>query len=77
MDCFSINLSIQVLSPCKLFAPSTSGVRLELFNDALRKMLCFLCYEPVSFQPYIMRAKLQSSPIHLLCLELCKTVLQL
>lgn len=77
MDCFSINLSIQVLSPCKLSASSTSGVRLELFNDALCEVLCFLCYEPVSFQPCVMKAKLQSSPIHLLCLDLCNTLLQL
>lgn len=77
MDCFSINLSIQVLSLCKLSASSTSGVRLELFNDALHEVRSFLCYETVSFQPYFMRAKLQSPAIYLLCLDLCNTLLQL
>lgn len=77
MDCFSIYLSIRVLSPCKLSASPASGVRLEMFNDALREVINFLCYEPVSLQPCIMRAKLQSSPIHLLCLDLYNTLLQL
>lgn len=39
MDCFSINLSIRVLSSCKFSPPSASGVRLELFSDALREVL--------------------------------------
>lgn len=53
-----------------------SGVRLELFNDELREGLSFLCYESVSFQLYIMRAKLQSSPINLPCLYPCNALLQ-
>lgn len=76
MDCFSINLSIQLLSPCKLLVFSVPGVRLELFNDELHEGLGFLCYESVSFQLYIMRAKLQSSPINLPCLDLCNALLQ-
>jgi len=76
MDFCSINLSIQVLSPYKLSYSSASGVRLELFSDALCEVLCFPCYEPISFQPYVMRAKLQSTPIHLLCLDLCNILLQ-
>lgn len=76
MDCFSINLSIQLLNPCKLFIFSVSGVRLELFNDELNVWLSFPYYESVSFQLYIMRAKLQSSPINLPCLDLCNALLQ-
>lgn len=75
MDCFSINLSIRFLSPRKLLVFSVSGVRLGLSNDKLHEGLSFLCYESVSFQLYIMRAKLQSSPINLPCLDLCFAVL--